>query len=291
VHGETSWHKLKAKIEKDSRYKAADGVYSQKEMFKEYVEQLNKEGDSSKHKDKERQERVEASLRERERLVRESQAELLKEREKEKEHHNREKALQHFRAFLADMVRNANATWKETRRSLKKDHRWALASSLGKEEKEKCFTEHVEQLVYRKKDQFRKLLDETPKVTLSCEWKSVRKEIKEDPRFSKFSSSDRKREAEFTEYLKDKMIAAKADFRQLLKETHLINYRTKENMENHHKHLKEITDVLKNDKRYLVLDCVENERHKMLLNFIDELHRKGPPPPPTASAPSNRSKR
>ena len=46
---------------------------------------------------------------------------------------------------------------------------------------------------------------------------------------------------------------------------------------------------LQNDKRYLVLDCVSDERKKMLTAYIDDLDRKGPPPPPTASEPSRRS--
>lgn len=34
-----------------------------------------------------------------------------------------------------------------------------------------------------------------------------------------------KREAEFSQYLQDKLASAKVDFRQLLKETHLITYK------------------------------------------------------------------
>ena len=38
---------------------------------------------------------------------------------------------------------------------------------------------------------FHKLLEETTGVTLTSTWKEVKKLIKEDPRYSKFSSSDR----------------------------------------------------------------------------------------------------
>lgn len=41
--------------------------------------------------------------------------------------------------------------------------------------------------------------------------------IKDDPRYTKFSSSDKKCEREFKEYLKDRQVSAKADFRELLK--------------------------------------------------------------------------
>ena len=51
--------------------------------------------------------------------------------------------------------------------------------------------------------------------------------IKEDPRYAKFSSicSDKKREKEFDDYLREKYVQAKADFRELLKETKLITYK------------------------------------------------------------------
>ena len=48
--------------------------------------------------------------------------------------------------------------------------------------------------------------------------------------------------------------------------------------------------TLQKDKRYLILECVPEERNRLLNSYIDELFRTGPPPPPTASAPSNRSK-
>ena len=84
------------------------------------------------------------------------------------------------------------------------------------------------------------------------------------------------------------MVAAKADFRELLKETKIITYKSQKLIEETD-HLRDIEKVLQNDKRYLVLQCIENERRKLLMSYIDTLARKGPPPPPTASEPSRRS--
>lgn len=61
-------------------------------------------------------------------------------------------------------VRSSDATWSDTRRNLRKDHRWESASLLEREEKEKLFNEHVEALAKKKKEQFRQLLDETSMV-------------------------------------------------------------------------------------------------------------------------------
>ena len=51
--------------------------------------------------------------------------------------------------------------WRETRKQLRKDHRWDLTEQLDKEEKEKLFDGHIEGLTKRNKDMFHKLLDET----------------------------------------------------------------------------------------------------------------------------------
>ena len=50
---------------------------------------------------------------------------------------------------------------------------------------------HVEVLNKKKKASFRELLDECTEMTLTSGWKDVKKNIKNDPRFEKFSSSDR----------------------------------------------------------------------------------------------------
>ncbi|EDO43130.1 predicted protein [Nematostella vectensis] len=285
-----NWRKVKSKIEDDPRYKAVESVSTKEDYFMQFMEELEKKENSDKEKQKAKMERMEASMRKRESEVREQQAEFAKAREKEKEFHLRDKAVQHFSALLTDMVRNSDVTWKETKRTLRKDHRWSMVEPLPKEEREKIFNDHISQLHERKREQFRKLLDETTELTLTSSWRSIKKIIRDDPRYSKFSSHDRKREAEFTDYLQDKQSSAKVDFRQLLKETHLITYKSKQNIENHRKHLKDIEQVLENDRRYLILECMPEERERLLMGYIDELHRRGPPPPPTATLPNTWSK-
>lgn len=92
---------------------------------------------------------------------------------------------------MADLVRNADLGWREVKRLLRKDHRWDLVDSLQREEKEKLFNEHIESLLRKKRDKFRELLDETPEVNLTSSWKEIKKIIKEDPRYTKFASSER----------------------------------------------------------------------------------------------------
>lgn len=62
-------------------------------------------------------------------------------------------------------VRTSDASWSDTRRNLRKDHRWESSSLLEREEKEKLFNEHIEALAKKKKEHFRQLLDETTSVS------------------------------------------------------------------------------------------------------------------------------
>uniref|UniRef100_A0AAR2LTC8 Transcription elongation regulator 1 n=1 Tax=Pygocentrus nattereri TaxID=42514 RepID=A0AAR2LTC8_PYGNA len=283
------WSKVKDKLETDQRYKAVESSAAREELYRQYVEKQAKNVDAEKEKELERQARIEASLREREREVQRARSEQTKEIDREREQHKREEAIQNFKALMSDMVRSTDASWSDTRRNLRKDHRWESASLLERHEKEKLFEEHVEALTKRKKEQFRQLLDETTMITLTTTWKEVKKIIKDDPRCIKFSSSDRKRQREFEDYIKDKYITAKADFRTLLKETKFITYRSRKLIQESDQHLKDIEKILQNDKRYLVLECVPEERRKLTMFYIEDLDRRGPPPPPTASEPTRRS--
>ncbi|XP_068187339.1 transcription elongation regulator 1 isoform X2 [Antennarius striatus] len=289
IEGGQRWSKVKERLETDPRYKAVDSSALREELFKQYMEKQAKSVDIDKERELERQARIEASLREREREVQKARSEQTKEIDREREQHKREEAIQHFKALMSDMVRSSDATWSDTRRNLRKDHRWESASLLEREEKEKLFNEHVEALAKKKKEHFRQLLDETSMITLTTTWKEVKKVIKEDPRCIKFSSSDRKRQREFEDYIKDKYITAKADFRTLLKETKFITYRSRKLIQESEQHLKDVEKILQNDKRYLVLECVPEERRKLIMFYIDDLDRRGPPPPPTASEPTRRS--
>ncbi|XP_077448717.1 transcription elongation regulator 1 isoform X4 [Stigmatopora argus] len=289
VEGGQRWSKVKERMETDPRYKAVETSALREDYFKQYLDKLAKNLDLEKERELERQARIEASLREREREVQKARSEQTKEIDREREQHKREEAIQHFKALMSDMVRSSDATWSDTRRNLRKDHRWESSSLLEREEKEKLFNDHVEALAKKKKEHFRQLLDETTMITLTTTWKEVKKIIKEDPRCIKFSSSDRKRQREFEDYIKDKYITAKADFRTLLKETKFITYKSRKLIQESEQHLKDVEKILQNDKRYLVLDCVPDERRKLIMFYIEDLDRRGPPPPPTASEPTRRS--
>ncbi|KAL7989204.1 hypothetical protein Chor_011870 [Crotalus horridus] len=197
-----------------------------------------------------------------------------------------------FKQYIEKIAKNVDS---EKEKELERQAR--IEASLREREREvqKARSEQTKE-IDREREQhkreeaiqnFKALLSDM--ITLTSTWKEVKKIIKEDPRCIKFSSSDRKKQREFEEYIRDKYITAKADFRTLLKETKFITYRSKKLIQESDQHLKDIEKILQNDKRYLVLDCVPEERRKLIVSYVDDLDRRGPPPPPTASEPTRRT--
>ncbi|EAT36150.1 AAEL011733-PA [Aedes aegypti] len=238
-------------------------------------------------KERERRLRAEASIKEREKEVQRTLATHLRDRDKGRQQHQRDEAIRHFNALLADLVRNADLTWKEVKKQLKKDHRWELVELLDREDREGLFNQHINNLAMRKRDKFREMLDEITSLELTSQWKEVKKMIREDPRYLKYNSSERC-EREFREYIKDKTMNAKLSFRELLKECKFITHKSWDTYRENGNHLREIEDILRNDKRYLVLNHMHADRTQMILGHLEDLHKKGPPPPPTASESSRR---
>ena len=92
-------------------------------------------------------------------------------------------------------VRNPEMSWHDTRKMLHEDHRWRLTKLLDKTEKQRLFDNHVALLNRRNRELFRRVIDEfvSPVELSMIGWRDVRRLIKDDPRFARFSSSDRVR--------------------------------------------------------------------------------------------------
>lgn len=91
--------------------------------------------------------------------------------------------------------------------------------------------------------------------------------------------------------MRDKSATARSSFKELLQECKLITHKSYDTYKDNSNHLKEIEDILKNDKRYLVLDYMARERTEMIVNFFEELKRKGQPVPITSQVDSTRGRK
>jgi transcription elongation regulator 1 len=61
-----------------------------------------------------------------------------------------------------------------------------VSGNLDKSERERLFDEHIDLLVAKKKENFRKLLDECKSITLDSTFKDIKKLVKDDPRYSRY---------------------------------------------------------------------------------------------------------
>jgi len=323
----SEWRKVKSSLETDKRYELIGSSSKREQFFNDYIkesmekkaaeenpveeieegekadddndtqeekaddseQQLQLEKDNEDRRLDEKNERMEASLRKREEEVRAQKMLYEKDREKERGLHLHDKAVQHFKALLADMVKDTQYSWKETRRTLRKDPRWAALDVLDKDNKETMFDEHITEITEKRKKSFRRLLEEAG-VSLDAYWRDVRRRIKEDPRYAKFGNSDM-REDQFEAYIREKTTTARNEFRELLRETKLITYKSRKLLDESYSHWKDIKEVLKKDKRYHIMSTLADERDRLIQSYIDDLDKRGPPPPPTATNPAARYKK
>lgn len=199
----------------------------------------------------------------------------------------REEAEDIFHALLIELISDPDLTWHDAKRIMRKSPQWDFVEDLPREWKERVFEHHLDKIFARRKEKFHQLLNETKEITLSSEWRDIRKIIGDDPRYIKFSTSDRRCEREFREFIKKKKTQAEIEFRQLLRETKLIDKDTRRKIEeSEHQHLIDIIGTLQNDRRYVILEPFSEERRKILLSYIEELAAAGsattvaPSPPP-----------
>ncbi len=189
-----------------SRSHSRDDAAAEKEADANGQNQEGEQQDDDETKeDRERREkdaRAAASIRKREEEVQRERSQHLRDRDKEREQHRRTEAVSNFQALLIDLIRQPDFTWKEAKKMLKKDARYdSVTSLLDKSERERCFDDHIDSLVAKKKDNYWRLLDECKEITLTTHFKDIKNLIRDDPRYAKYSSSDRKCQKQFNEYM------------------------------------------------------------------------------------------
>lgn len=252
------------------------------------ADQDSDSGEKPTEAEAEKAERVAAALAARQEAVKADMAGHLRDRDKERESHLHTEAVNAFSALLADLIRAPDFSWKEAKKILKKDSRYEALTggeaALDKSERERLFDTHIDELIAKKKTAFRSLLEEQKEVALDAAFKDIKKLIKEDPRYTKFSTSDKKCEKEFVAWLRDRVSKARGDYRQLLQETKLITHKSLQMIKDKEgNHMEDIEEVLCKDSRYHIMEPLNDDRADILMSYLEELERRGPPPPPTAT--------
>uniref|UniRef100_A0A095A4W7 Transcription elongation regulator 1 n=1 Tax=Schistosoma haematobium TaxID=6185 RepID=A0A095A4W7_SCHHA len=159
--------------------------------------------------------------------------------------------------MLQDMIRDPSLSWKEAKKLLRKDPRWeAVSDVFERSEREEMFKEHINGLSKKSREIFCRLLNEI----------------------------EGKKESEYLLWVDMKKSQAKEAFKELLRETKIINTRTKTTLEENENHISDIMEALEKDKRFIALDAFEDERNALIEDYIDSLDKRRTPTPLSMSA-------
>ncbi|MFH4974116.1 hypothetical protein AB6A40_000825 [Gnathostoma spinigerum] len=288
----SKWSSMKKALEDDERYKAVEGSSNREALFREYLDTLPEETTSDVDEENDRQRRIaaEAAIQERKKEVEAELGEQLKERSKEHEKHKYQEHEDSFKALLVDLIKTVDISWHDARRTLRRDSRYENCDLLEKDAKERLFDAHIQHLERKRREIFFQLLNDTEEITPNMKWREVKKIMEKDEKFAKFSVSDRKTERDYKDWMDERKETVMREFKDLLKETKIITYKSLKAIQENEQHLRDILAVLENDKRYIVLNDSPEERERLLEQYLEELDRKGPPPPPTQQEAERRRK-
>ncbi|VDM30652.1 unnamed protein product [Hydatigera taeniaeformis] len=270
------WSGVKRKIDSDPRYRAVESSNRREDWFREYIQKIDdgKDGasreDSEKRKEREKRERQEASLRERKKEVEEARTNSMRERDRERESHLRREAEANFNALLADAIKSEILSWKEAKKLLRKDSRWdSVADVLTRSERETLFDTYTAGLSKKAKEAFLKMISNNESITYWTPWKDVKEIFKDDPRFEKLLSSEKKWKSEYRDWAGERESKAKNNFSEMLKEkTSLMSSAKRQSPEND-TILDDVLSTLKADIRYRALE--PNQSKAMLEEFLQRL--------------------
>ncbi|KAL7061486.1 hypothetical protein AAHC03_01861 [Spirometra sp. Aus1] len=269
------WSDIKKKIGSDPRYRAVDSSSRREDWFKEYVRKLEESTareDSEARKEREKRERQEASIRKREKEVKEALSNTMIERDKERESHLRSDAESTYHSLLVDLIKDDSLSWKEGKKILRKDSRWeSVGEILPRSEREKLFLAHIDNLSKKTKDILYKFFNDCESITFSSKWKEVKRKLQEDSRLEKLLSNERKCENEFNCWSDEMESKAKDNFMELLKEKSFLLQKAKRQSSQEDTFLDDVLSTLKEDKRYTALDSMHPQRLLLLEEYLVRL--------------------
>lgn len=280
ISSTTEWYDVKELI-KDNEFYSKVTSNRRRELFEMHKRKLLDNNNPEQPKIIDRENREKASIEERRKKVDEERKVLILNAEKERLNQDRESAINNFNSLLMDLIKECKIPWDEGKKIIKSDRRYKLSKLLSKKDKKQLYIDHCDQLLRRKRRLFHQFLNDL-NLNLTDNWEDITIKLENDNKFSRFNDSSLDLRKETQHFIDSKIYEAKADLRELLKETKMINHKIAEKININPTTYDEIIDILRKDKRYLVLEFLGNERDSIIRKYLDELARKGSPPPPTA---------
>jgi hypothetical protein len=88
--------------------------------------------------------------------------------------------------ILVQYVTIPTLSWKRAQKLLREDDRLLICENLTVDKKEMLFDRHIENIVANKqRENFWDLVENIPNLEVNCEWKKVKKQLKNVPGFVK----------------------------------------------------------------------------------------------------------
>lgn len=265
LNSRSNYEEFHEKYSKDPRYRAIEKTKDREIMFDDHLAHLRRK--EREEKSQQNQQHNDVHHRRRSR-----------ERRSDSRHRSSSRSVPRdeietiYQALLVELITDTDLDWHEAKRIMRKSSQWSYLDSLPRDWMEMVFERHLDKIYHRRKEKFQALLDETKEIKLGSEWRDVKRIIKDDPRYIKFSSSDRRCEREFRNFIQKRRAIAEENFRKLLRETTLIDKDTRRKIEeSEHQHLIDVIGTLQNDERYVELEPISEDRRKILLGYIEEL--------------------
>ncbi|EGD81819.1 hypothetical protein PTSG_02533 [Salpingoeca rosetta] len=269
-----SFRALRRRIREDERCKDIDEA-DLEAWFWEYQDKLGSGGVSA--------------IQQREAAVAEERRRLERDMQRASRNLQRGEGRDTFNTLLANKIRSHQVSWEDAVPAMEGDPLWSMVH-LSDADKQQLFHEHQAALRARARAGYAAALDTVlEKYGDDITFEDVPPIIEGDPRVTNFSSSHEELETEFNRYVIERKERLVEDFKALLRETKCITHKSWEKVKEHmvdSPHMKEIQDYLEHDKRYHLLENDPTTRAQLLVDYMQELQRRGTPPPPTASNPN-----
>lgn len=238
----------------DPRYDAVGSSSLRAELFKKYAASLGKndsakadsgEEDPAARRAREKREKAEASLRERQQQVQGDRQRLQRDLQRSKIGAGREEGEREFGSLLVQAVREhtvstaffnhtwnlkhiltfmfgGQASWPEIAPQLEKDPRWEQPS-LSPADKHRMFIAHLDSLAHKRLDALHKLFA-AHAPSLDTPFEDVFPEVVNEFAVTRLNLSPEKLEKRYQDWQRVRFQRCKEDFESLLKESSFVDF-------------------------------------------------------------------
>lgn len=234
------WRDVKRPLTSDSRYDAVGSSSLREELFRRYLKDLATEAEKRKssssstsaiaqteedvaaRRAREKRERAEASIRERQQRVQGERAQIERDLQRSKLGASREEGERAFGSLLVQAVREHDASWSTLLPSLEADERFH-SPALTMADKHRMFNAHLDTLARKRLDALHALFAQHA-PQLNTPWEEVYPEIVDEFAVTRLKLSHDNLAAKYASWQKVRFARSREEFDKLLGENSFVDF-------------------------------------------------------------------